>query len=103
MELADQTALITGGTAEIGLACARLLAREGTSIIITGRDAERGKAAAAGINGSVLVIEADLADIESVDSLVAAGWRRRHTRQQRGELCFGDDRPPGSHFVREDI
>jgi len=27
MELIDQTALITGGTAGIGLACARLLAR----------------------------------------------------------------------------
>jgi len=27
MELTDQTALITGGTAGIGLACARLLAR----------------------------------------------------------------------------
>ena len=71
MELADQTALITGGTAGIGLACARLLAPEGTSIIITGRDAERGKAAAAGINGSVRFIQADLSDIESVDSLVA--------------------------------
>jgi NAD(P)-dependent dehydrogenase (short-subunit alcohol dehydrogenase family) len=36
MELIDQTALITGGTAGIGLACARLLAREGASVIITG-------------------------------------------------------------------
>jgi NAD(P)-dependent dehydrogenase (short-subunit alcohol dehydrogenase family) len=71
MELIDQTALITGGTAGIGLACARLLAREGTSVIITGRDAERGKAAAAGINGNVRFIQADLSDIESVKSLVA--------------------------------
>jgi NAD(P)-dependent dehydrogenase (short-subunit alcohol dehydrogenase family) len=71
MELIDQTALVTGGTAGIGLACARLLAREGTSVIITARDAERGKAAAAGINGNVRFIQADLSDIESVKSLVA--------------------------------
>ena len=70
MELAYKTALITGGTAGIGLACARLMSREGASVIITGRDAERGKAAAASIDGSVRFIEADLADIESVRSLV---------------------------------
>jgi NAD(P)-dependent dehydrogenase (short-subunit alcohol dehydrogenase family) len=71
MELMDQMALITGGSAGIGLACARLLAREGTSVIISGRDAEHGKAAAAGINGTVRFIQADLSDIESVKSLVA--------------------------------
>ncbi len=70
MELAYKNALITGGTAGIGLACARLMSREGASVIITGRDAERGKAAAASIDGSVRFIEADLADIESVRSLV---------------------------------
>jgi NAD(P)-dependent dehydrogenase (short-subunit alcohol dehydrogenase family) len=57
MELTDQTALVTGGTAGIGLACARLLAREGTSVIITGRDAQRGKCAAARINGAVRFIQ----------------------------------------------
>src|SRR5438477_81938 len=71
MELAYKTALVTGGTAGIGLACAQLLAREGASVIISGRDAERGKAAAAGIDGSVRFVQADLADIESVKSLVA--------------------------------
>jgi NAD(P)-dependent dehydrogenase (short-subunit alcohol dehydrogenase family) len=71
MELAYKNALITGGTAGIGLACARLMAHEGASVIITGRDAERGKAAAAGIDGSVRFVQADLSDIESVKSLVA--------------------------------
>jgi NAD(P)-dependent dehydrogenase (short-subunit alcohol dehydrogenase family) len=71
MELNDLTALITGGTAGIGLACARLLAGEGASVIITGRDAERGNAAAAGIDGSVHFIQSDLSNIESVKSLVA--------------------------------
>jgi NAD(P)-dependent dehydrogenase (short-subunit alcohol dehydrogenase family) len=70
MELAYKKALVTGGTAGIGLACARLMSREGASVIITGRDAERGKAAAAGIDGSVRFVQADLADVESVRSLV---------------------------------
>jgi NAD(P)-dependent dehydrogenase (short-subunit alcohol dehydrogenase family) len=70
MELTNQTALITGGTAGIGLACARLMAREGASVIVTGRDEERGKEAAARIDGDVRFIQADLADIESVKSLV---------------------------------
>jgi NAD(P)-dependent dehydrogenase (short-subunit alcohol dehydrogenase family) len=76
MELAYKTALITGGTAGIGLACARVLAHEGATVVITGRDAARGKAAAAGIDGSVRFIQADLSDIESVKSLV----------QQAGEV-----------------
>jgi NAD(P)-dependent dehydrogenase (short-subunit alcohol dehydrogenase family) len=71
MELAYKTALISGGTAGIGLACARLLAREGAAVIVSGRNAERGKAAAAGIDGSVRFVQADLADIYSVKSLVA--------------------------------
>jgi NAD(P)-dependent dehydrogenase (short-subunit alcohol dehydrogenase family) len=70
MELAYKTVLITGGTAGIGLACARMMAHEGASVIITGRDAERGKAAAAAIDGSVRFVQADLSDVESVKSLV---------------------------------
>jgi NAD(P)-dependent dehydrogenase (short-subunit alcohol dehydrogenase family) len=70
MELSNQTALITGGTAGIGLACARLLAREGATVIITGRDEQRGKSAAAGVNADVRFVQADLSDLESVDSLV---------------------------------
>ena len=40
-------------------------------MIITGRDAERGTAAAAGISRNVRFIQADLSDMESVKSLVA--------------------------------
>ncbi|WP_101951080.1 SDR family NAD(P)-dependent oxidoreductase [Mycobacterium sp. 3519A] len=71
MELAYKTALVTGGTAGIGLAAARLLTHEGATVVISGRDAERGKAAAAAIDGSVRFVQADLSYIESVKSLVA--------------------------------
>lgn len=69
MELTNQTALITGGTAGIGLACARLMAAEGASVIVTGRDERRGKETAASIDGDVRFIQ-DMSDIESVKSLV---------------------------------
>lgn len=69
-DLTTQTALITGGTAGIGLACARLLAAEGASVVITGRDARRGAAAAAGVGDAARFIQADLSDMDSVKALV---------------------------------
>ena len=57
MELTGQTALITGGTAGIGLACARLMASEGAIVFITGRDVSRGESAA-GIHERVRFIRA---------------------------------------------
>lgn len=68
MELAGQTALVTGGTAGIGLASARLLVDAGASVIITGRDAGRG-AAAAGLLGARFV-QADLGEQRAVEGLV---------------------------------
>ncbi|WP_029111262.1 SDR family oxidoreductase [Mycobacterium sp. URHD0025] len=70
MELSDQTALVTGGTAGIGLASARLLAGAGASVIITGRDPGRGQAAAAAVDGNVRFVRADLSDMDSVKTLI---------------------------------
>ncbi|OBC17402.1 short-chain dehydrogenase [Mycobacterium sp. 852013-50091_SCH5140682] len=70
MELAQHTALVTGGTAGIGLASARLLARAGASVVITGRDPVRGAAAANSIGAGTRFIRADMADIDSVNDLV---------------------------------
>lgn len=69
-ELAGQTALVTGGTAGIGLESARLLARHGASVIITGRSAARGAAAVADLGAGVRFVAADLSDLDSVKSLV---------------------------------
>ena len=71
MELKDHIALVTGGTAGIGLETARLMAREGAQVIVTGRDTERGEKAVADLGANVRFVAADLADLDSVKALVA--------------------------------
>lgn len=68
--LHGRAALVTGGTAGIGLACAQLLARAGARVIVSGRDQRRGEAALADIGDRARFAQADLADIDSVRNLV---------------------------------
>jgi NAD(P)-dependent dehydrogenase (short-subunit alcohol dehydrogenase family) len=70
MELTNHTALITGGTAGIGLESARLMAEEGASVIIAGRNRHRGEEAVALLGTGARFVEADMADAESVKALV---------------------------------
>lgn len=70
-----RTVLVTGATSGLGLACATALAAAGARVLLTARDAERGKAALErvlrdGGPGAELV-ELDLADLESVRSAAA--------------------------------
>ncbi|MEV0279087.1 SDR family oxidoreductase [Streptomyces sp. NPDC050610] len=71
LELQGKTTLVTGGTSGIGLATARMLARAGAEVVITGRDVQRGKNAehAAGEEGVVRFLPADMADSDSVAEL----------------------------------
>ncbi|MDM4141997.1 MULTISPECIES: SDR family oxidoreductase [Mycobacterium] len=71
MELESQIALVTGGTAGIGLESARLLAGEGAEVVISGRDADRGARAVAEIDGKVRFVRADLGDMDSIAELVS--------------------------------
>jgi NAD(P)-dependent dehydrogenase (short-subunit alcohol dehydrogenase family) len=78
MELENKVALVTGGTAGIGLEAARLFLREGAEVVITGRNEARGQgalddlAAAAVRPGQVRFIQADLSDLNSVQNLAGA-------------------------------
>ena len=70
----DQVVLVTGGNRGIGLALARALAREGASVIITGRDEQALRRATEDITrngGSVVSHVCDIRDEDSVDSLFA--------------------------------
>jgi NAD(P)-dependent dehydrogenase (short-subunit alcohol dehydrogenase family) len=72
MNLHDQRVLVTGATAGIGQEAAKLFARRGAAVIVTGRDTERGAQTVAAIEaegGRAEFIAADLNDIESVRRL----------------------------------
>lgn len=75
LELRDKVAVVTGGSAGIGLAVAKGLAAEGVHVAIGGRDPDRLAAAAAEIRAAqdvrVLAVEADVAVAADVDRLVA--------------------------------
>lgn len=63
MRLEKKVALITGGTSGIGEASARLFAREGAAVAITGRNEERGRSVVGEIEkngGKAIFIRADV-------------------------------------------
>lgn len=67
-----KVAVITGGGTGIGLAIARLFAKSGYSVVITGRDAKRLKRAANDVstkNGQATAIACDIRDPASVKKL----------------------------------
>ena len=69
MKTTNNTVLITGGSAGIGLEIARLFSQRNNHVIIVGRNKERLEAAA-GKLGNVTTIRADVSNEEETDSLV---------------------------------
>jgi NAD(P)-dependent dehydrogenase (short-subunit alcohol dehydrogenase family) len=69
MNLTGKIALITGATAGIGMATARLFAERGASLLLTGRNATAGKALAAELGAQFL--PADIADPQTPAALIA--------------------------------
>jgi NAD(P)-dependent dehydrogenase (short-subunit alcohol dehydrogenase family) len=72
--LEGQTALVTGATSGLGRAVAVRIARDGATVIVSGRNAERGAETVAAIEaegGAARFVAADLADAGSVAGLGA--------------------------------
>jgi uncharacterized oxidoreductase len=69
MKTSENTILITGGSAGIGLAMAKLLTAKNNHVIIVGRNPERLQKAAAELT-HVTAINADISYAEDVDKLV---------------------------------
>ena len=72
-DLSGKTAIVTGGTAGIGLAIARALGEAGAEVVVASRSGERGKEAAARLKDAGVAAEfrpCDVTDAASVASLV---------------------------------
>jgi NAD(P)-dependent dehydrogenase (short-subunit alcohol dehydrogenase family) len=83
MRLANKVALITGGYGGMGRASARMFAREGATVFIAGRNAERGDTLAKEIDaagGKAHFVELDVVDQDQWNAAVA------QVKQQAGAL-----------------
>ncbi|WP_405711378.1 MULTISPECIES: SDR family oxidoreductase [unclassified Streptomyces] len=74
--LKDRVYIVTGATRGLGNATARALTDDGARVIITGRDAQRAEAAAAGLGPDAVGLAADNADPASARRLVDAAHER---------------------------
>jgi len=63
-----KVAMVTGGNSGIGLATAKAFAREGASVVITGRDEASLRKAAREIGDGTLVLRADVSQLADLDS-----------------------------------
>ena len=74
LNLTGKRALVTGSSSGIGAGIARLLASEGASVVVHGRNKERAEAVAASIvasGGKAIAVCGDLADEAQIDALAA--------------------------------
>jgi NAD(P)-dependent dehydrogenase (short-subunit alcohol dehydrogenase family) len=68
-KLQGKVAVITGGTTGIGFATAKLFAKEGAYVFITGRRRKELNEAVATIGANVTGVEGDVSKLEDLDRL----------------------------------
>lgn len=74
-----RVAIVTGANTGLGFETARMLAERGAAVVLAVRDVEKGRRAAARMNGDVTVQALDLTSLDSVRS-AAADLRAAHPR-----------------------
>jgi NAD(P)-dependent dehydrogenase (short-subunit alcohol dehydrogenase family) len=80
IDMQGKTALVTGSTSGLGSEVAKRLGAMGATVIVHGRNAERGREVVAAINagpGNAVFYQADLASLDEVEAL-AAQVRENH-------------------------
>ena len=92
LKLTDKTALVTGATSGIGRAIALELARDGASVIVSGRNHERGADTVAAIEaegGTARFVAADLGDLDSAAHLAEEAGDADILVNNAGMFAFG--------------
>jgi NAD(P)-dependent dehydrogenase (short-subunit alcohol dehydrogenase family) len=77
--LAGEVAIVTGATSGLGREVARLFGAEGSAVVVTGQNAERGEMAARAVHeagGDAIFVPADLRGEEDIDRLVETTLER---------------------------
>jgi NAD(P)-dependent dehydrogenase (short-subunit alcohol dehydrogenase family) len=77
-KLNNKAAIVTGGTLGMGRAIAEKLAAEGAAVVVSGRDAKRGKDtvdAIEGAGGKAIFVAGDVGKVETNQALVAAATK----------------------------